>query len=116
PAPGWAGRTSLTTSSAADISPRGPICRDPVGGRVERLSRRFAGFGAPVRTHLAALGDDDVHSAPIEWLGQAAWRRGRVLLIGDAAHATSPMMGQGGSMAVEDAVVLAECLGDGTDV
>jgi FAD-dependent urate hydroxylase len=94
----------------------GPIRRDPVGGRVERLSRRFAGFGAPVRAHLAALGDDDVYFAPIEWLGHAAWRRGRVLLIGDAAHATSPMMGQGGSMAVEDAVVLAECLGDGTDV
>jgi 2-polyprenyl-6-methoxyphenol hydroxylase-like FAD-dependent oxidoreductase len=33
-----------------------------------------------------------------------------VLLIGDAAHASSPMMGQGGCMAIEDAVVLAELL------
>jgi 2-heptyl-3-hydroxy-4(1H)-quinolone synthase len=33
-----------------------------------------------------------------------------VLLIGDAAHASSPMMGQGGCMVVEDAVVLAELL------
>jgi 2-polyprenyl-6-methoxyphenol hydroxylase-like FAD-dependent oxidoreductase len=32
----------------------------------------------------------------------------RVVLIGDAAHATTPFMGQGGSMALEDAVVLAE--------
>jgi len=35
---------------------------------------------------------------------------GRVVLIGDAAHASSPMMGQGGSMAMEDALVLAESL------
>ena len=36
--------------------------------------------------------------------------RDRVVLIGDAAHASSPMMGQGGGMAVEDAYVLADCL------
>jgi FAD-dependent urate hydroxylase len=33
-----------------------------------------------------------------------------VLLIGDAAHATSPNMAQGAAMALEDALVLAECL------
>jgi len=36
------------------------------------------------------------------------WYRGRVLLIGDAAHATTPHLGQGAGMAIEDAVVLAE--------
>jgi len=36
--------------------------------------------------------------------------RGRVLLIGDAAHATSPNMAQGAAMALEDALVLAEYL------
>jgi 2-polyprenyl-6-methoxyphenol hydroxylase-like FAD-dependent oxidoreductase len=41
---------------------------------------------------------------------QEEWHRGRVVLIGDAAHASSPMMGQGGGMAVEDAYVLADCL------
>lgn len=42
------------------------------------------------------------------------WHVGRVLLIGDAAHATTPHMGQGSAQAVEDAVVLAEMLaGDG---
>jgi 2-polyprenyl-6-methoxyphenol hydroxylase-like FAD-dependent oxidoreductase len=39
-----------------------------------------------------------------------------VLLIGDAAHASSPMMGQGGCMAVEDAAVLAELLETSTTV
>jgi 2-polyprenyl-6-methoxyphenol hydroxylase-like FAD-dependent oxidoreductase len=38
----------------------------------------------------------------------AQWSSGRVGLIGDAAHATTPNLGQGGAMAVEDAVVLAD--------
>ncbi|MGY1731122.1 FAD-dependent oxidoreductase [Geodermatophilus sp. SYSU D01045] len=40
------------------------------------------------------------------------WSRGRTVLIGDAAHATSPAAGQGSSLAMEDAVVLASCLRD----
>lgn len=40
------------------------------------------------------------------------WHRGRLVLVGDSAHATSPSSGQGASMAIEDAVVLAKCLRD----
>ena len=40
------------------------------------------------------------------------WSRGRTVLVGDAAHATSPAAGQGSSLAIEDAVVLARCLRD----
>ncbi|WP_084955545.1 FAD-dependent monooxygenase [Thermoactinospora rubra] len=40
------------------------------------------------------------------------WHGGRVVLTGDAAHATSPSSGQGASLAIEDAVVLARCLRD----
>ncbi|GGK95057.1 FAD-dependent oxidoreductase [Planomonospora parontospora subsp. parontospora] len=40
------------------------------------------------------------------------WSGGRMVIIGDAAHATSPSSGQGASMAIEDAVVLARCLRD----
>jgi 2-polyprenyl-6-methoxyphenol hydroxylase-like FAD-dependent oxidoreductase len=40
------------------------------------------------------------------------WQRGRVVLVGDAAHATSPSSGQGASMAIDDAVVLGKCLLD----
>src|SRR5918998_2062295 len=40
------------------------------------------------------------------------WHRGAMIVIGDAAHATSPSSGQGASMAIEDAVVLARCLRD----
>ncbi len=41
--------------------------------------------------------------------------RGRMVVIGDAAHATSPAAGQGASMALEDAVILAQCLRDCPD-
>ena len=40
------------------------------------------------------------------------WHNGLVCLIGDAAHATSPHVGQGAVMAIEDAIVLAKCLRD----
>ena len=41
------------------------------------------------------------------------WYKNRVLLIGDAAHATSAHMGMGGGMALEDAVVLGQCMSSG---
>lgn len=40
------------------------------------------------------------------------WHAGPVVLIGDAAHATSPSAGQGASLALEDAIVLAQCVRD----
>ncbi len=40
------------------------------------------------------------------------WRADRMVIIGDAAHATSPAAGQGAAMAIEDAVTLARCLRD----
>jgi 2-polyprenyl-6-methoxyphenol hydroxylase-like FAD-dependent oxidoreductase len=40
------------------------------------------------------------------------WHRGPIVLLGDAAHATSPSAGQGASMALEDAIVLAKCVRD----
>jgi len=41
--------------------------------------------------------------------------RGRMVIIGDAAHATSPSAGQGAAMSLEDAVILAQCLRDCPD-
>jgi FAD-dependent urate hydroxylase len=84
---------------------------EPEKGRLARLRDRLASFGAPARTLAAALErDDQIHCAAIESIESPQWRNGRALLIGDAAHASSPMMGQGGCMAIEDAVVLAELL------
>jgi FAD-dependent urate hydroxylase len=44
-----------------------------------------------------------------------AWHRGRMVVLGDAAHAPSPTSGQGASLSIEDAVVLARCLRDRPD-
>jgi 2-polyprenyl-6-methoxyphenol hydroxylase-like FAD-dependent oxidoreductase len=88
-----------------------PRLLDAASGRLERLRRRFAGFGGLVGDYLASLrSDEQIHCGPIEWLDLDRWHAGRVVLIGDAAHASSPMMGQGGSMAMEDAWVLAGVL------
>jgi 2-polyprenyl-6-methoxyphenol hydroxylase-like FAD-dependent oxidoreductase len=84
---------------------------DPALGRLKRLRERFAAFGGLVKVYLANLEcDEQIHCAAIESLELDHWRKGRVVLIGDAAHASSPMMGQGGCMAIEDAAVLAELL------
>ena len=89
----------------------GPRLQDPAQGRLGRLRDRFAKFGGLVQEYLASLEQDEqIHCGPIEWLELDEWRSGRVVLIGDAAHASSPMIGQGGCMAMEDAVVLAEVL------
>jgi FAD-dependent urate hydroxylase len=44
------------------------------------------------------------------------WHRGRVVLVGDAAHAVAPSSGQGASMAIEDGIALARCLRDVSDI
>jgi 2-polyprenyl-6-methoxyphenol hydroxylase-like FAD-dependent oxidoreductase len=86
-----------------------PRFRDPLEGRLERLRNRFAMFGARVQEYLASLErDDQVVCSAMEWMAFEKWYTGRVVLVGDAAHASSPMMGQGGCMAMEDACVLAE--------
>lgn len=91
--------------------------REPVPGRKNRLLELFAAFGPAVQQYLAAIGGDgEIHCSPIEWLLAPAWHCGRVVLIGDAAHAMSPMMGQGGCMAIEDALVLAEELRSAGDI
>jgi 2-polyprenyl-6-methoxyphenol hydroxylase-like FAD-dependent oxidoreductase len=45
-------------------------------------------------------------------LSMPRWHSGRVCLVGDAAHATTPSAGQGASLALEDTMVLAQCLRD----
>jgi FAD-dependent urate hydroxylase len=76
-----------------------------------RLREVLSGFGDPAIAMLQALeGEIAIHAAPIEEIVLDGWSRGRALLIGDAAHAMNPSMAQGAAMAIEDALVLAECL------
>ena len=53
--------------------------------------------------------DDEVVYRPLEYIFlHGPWHKGRVVLLGDAIHATTPHLGQGAGMAIEDAVVLAD--------
>jgi 2-polyprenyl-6-methoxyphenol hydroxylase-like FAD-dependent oxidoreductase len=85
---------------------------DPPEGRIERLRMRFANYASPVPDALAELRSaDQIHVGVVEEIVQEPWSRGRLLLIGDAAHATSPNMASGAGMAFEDAIVLSRLLG-----
>jgi FAD-dependent urate hydroxylase len=76
------------------------------------LGRLFSGFAEPAPSLIDSVPEPDlVHRSTIEEVALDSWVRGRVALVGDAAHATSPNMAEGAAMALEDALVLAECLG-----
>jgi 2-polyprenyl-6-methoxyphenol hydroxylase-like FAD-dependent oxidoreductase len=91
----------------AEPNPR----HEPIEGRLARFRERLAAFGDSFHPFLDNLEhDDQIHCSAVESLELPQWRNGRVLLIGDAAHASSPMMGQGGCMAIEDSAVLAQLL------
>jgi 2-polyprenyl-6-methoxyphenol hydroxylase-like FAD-dependent oxidoreductase len=72
-----------------------PRFHDPLEGRLDRLRNRFATFGGRAQEYLASLErNDQVICAAMEWMEFEKWHTGRVVLVGDAAHASSPMMGQ----------------------
>jgi 2-polyprenyl-6-methoxyphenol hydroxylase-like FAD-dependent oxidoreductase len=82
---------------------------DPDGARGKDWRDSFADFAEPV-PHLLEQGEN-AYFSPIEEVVPPAWTAHRVVLVGDAAHASSPNMAQGAALAVEDALVLAEMLG-----
>jgi len=60
--------------------------------------------------------DAEVVYKPLEWVMlEGPWHKGRVVLLGDAVHATTPHLGQGAGMAIEDSLVLAEELAKADD-
>ena len=83
-------------------------------GEVFALYTELLGsFTAPAIVELRRrlTPEADLIARPFEWiLVPGPWHRGRTILIGDAAHATTAHMGMGGGMALEDAVVLAHCV------
>ncbi len=75
-------------------------------------------FGGPIENIRAGLGAESmVNYRPLEWLLMPQpWHKGRVVLIGDAIHATTPHMASGAGMAAEDGLVLGEELERTEDV
>jgi len=77
----------------------------------EELKTYFADWAAPVQTLIATLDPATTNRIPIHDIEPLPhFARGRVVLLGDAAHSATPDLGQGGCQALEDAWVLTKCL------
>jgi 2-polyprenyl-6-methoxyphenol hydroxylase-like FAD-dependent oxidoreductase len=92
------------------------LALDPAA-RKQRALEVFRGWHVPIEdviraTDPAAILHDDVR----ELVDLPCWVLGRIALLGDAAHAMTPNLGQGGCMAIEDALALARELGTGERV
>ncbi len=90
--------------------PRG---QDPSTDRNALVASRFVEFGGAARPVLEALAKNPklpLMRHDIEDLSTQVWGHGRVALIGDASHATTPNLGQGAAMALEDVLALVLAL------
>lgn len=87
-------------------------------GMAGRMRARIANCAPRIRALASQITDDaGVVYRPLEaMLVRGPWHKGRVALLGDAVHATTPHLGQGAGMAIEDAIVLADELGKARDV
>jgi 2-polyprenyl-6-methoxyphenol hydroxylase-like FAD-dependent oxidoreductase len=74
------------------------------------MREKMAQCSPAIRALAEQITDNDgVVYRPLEALMvHGPWHKGRVVLLGDALHATTPHLGQGAGMAIEDAIVLAE--------
>jgi 2-polyprenyl-6-methoxyphenol hydroxylase-like FAD-dependent oxidoreductase len=99
-------------------SARGPESSDRTA-RAERelLLEQFGDWHAPIPAIIDSTAPEAIIRTPLRELRpMATWVSGRVALLGDAAHAMLPNLGQGGCQAIEDAAVLAASLASSADV
>lgn len=77
----------------------------------EDIQREFAHYHTPVEHVISQTQQEDIiHNDIYDLKPISRFAFGNMVLIGDAAHATTPNMGQGACQAIEDAVILADCI------
>lgn len=96
----------IVTAEPPDARMEGPQMAD-------EMRRRLGSYTGLVEQLKPLITDPEaVVYRPMEsMLLPSPWMKGRVLLIGDAAHSTTPHLAQGAAMAIEDAVLLGELMG-----
>ncbi len=83
---------------------------------LEELALYYQAFHSMIQEIITLTPVDKIHTATLDDLKPfSPWWKPNVCLLGDAAHATTPNMGQGACQAIEDAYVLADCLHLHTD-
>lgn len=84
----------------------------PVPDGPDAVLEAFGAWHEPIGELIRATPPDRIHGLPIEELAGplGTFRRGRCVLLGDAAHAMTPNLGQGGNQALEDAATLVALL------
>ncbi|HEX7332055.1 MAG TPA: FAD-dependent monooxygenase [Pyrinomonadaceae bacterium] len=76
----------------------------------EDLLRLFAGWHRPVLQLIEATPSSSIlKTSAFDRPATQNWGHGHMTLLGDAIHPTTPNLGQGGCLAMEDAIVLARC-------
>ena len=75
----------------------------------EKLIAAFNDWHHPI-PELIASTDTIIKNSLVDRKLVTGWSQGRAVLLGDAAHPTTPNLGQGGCMAMEGAIILARCL------
>ncbi|MBA4079266.1 MAG: hypothetical protein C0508_29830 [Cyanobacteria bacterium PR.023] len=78
---------------------------------IDALKNLFATFPAAVHELLAAT-TAVIRTDLSDLANLPKWYSGKIVLLGDAAHATTPNLGQGGAQAIEDGYLLAKTLHD----
>ncbi|WP_448628373.1 FAD-dependent oxidoreductase [Geodermatophilus sp. URMC 64] len=103
------GEDSLYAYIVEDAQDRSGLSPEEQLATMKQLSQAYHGPWDEIRETLT-----DPSRVNYTWFEthvlDVPWNRGRVVLIGDAAHTCPPTIAQGGAMALEDAVVLAELL------
>lgn len=90
--------------------------RGTVQGKTEALAA-CRGWAAPVLDFIEATPEDAiVQNDIVDRKPLKSWGRGTVTLLGDAAHASTPNLGQGACQAIEDAVTLADAVRENPDI
>jgi 2-polyprenyl-6-methoxyphenol hydroxylase-like FAD-dependent oxidoreductase len=90
---------------------------DATCGRKREIQRAFDGWHDPIAELIEATADDEIlKNGAYDNVPLRRWGQRRVTLLGDAAHPCTPNLGQGGCMALEDALVLAKCIAEGISV
>jgi len=90
--------------------------QDPAGRRKETVLNRFVAWHAPVREVIESTSEPEIVRNDIYDMDPLpSWSRDAVTLLGDAAHPSTPDLGQGACQAIEDGVVLAHALAECRD-